>query len=171
MLFIFGGLPAVGKSELASYFAKKMSAAYLRIDSIEQAMRDGDFHLAGPEGYMVAYALAKDNLGIGTNVVADSVNPIEITRCAWRSIAQGMGAAYCEIEIVCSDKKEHQRRVETRGSDIPGLRLPRWEDVLERDYEKWESADIVIDTAGKSPDESKSQFESMLNKLYPELAF
>ena len=36
MLFIFGGLPATGKSELARYLARERSAVYLRIDTIER---------------------------------------------------------------------------------------------------------------------------------------
>ena len=39
-LFIFSGLPATGKTTLARYLAAEMMAVYLRIDTIEQSMRD-----------------------------------------------------------------------------------------------------------------------------------
>jgi hypothetical protein len=39
-----------------------------------------------------------------------------------------------EVEVVCSDTREHRRRVETRRTDIPGLKLPAWGDVLVREY-------------------------------------
>ena len=40
ILFIFSGLPAVGKSTLAKYVVKEFGAVYLRIDTIEQGLKD-----------------------------------------------------------------------------------------------------------------------------------
>lgn len=34
-------------------------------------------------GYCVAYALAEENVRLGRSVVADSVNPLNLTRDAW----------------------------------------------------------------------------------------
>jgi hypothetical protein len=42
------------------------------------------------------------------------------------------------------------------------LKLPTWKDVVEREYDLWESEHIVIDTAGQTPDESKKALERML---------
>ena len=39
MLIIFGGLPGVGKTTLAKALAREWEAAYLRVDTIEQALR------------------------------------------------------------------------------------------------------------------------------------
>jgi predicted kinase len=36
--------------------------------------------LEGPEGYVVGYQMAPDNLRLGLDVVADSVNPLQVTR-------------------------------------------------------------------------------------------
>ena len=167
MLLIFGGLPAVGKSVLARHMAQTLCAVYLRIDTIEQAMRDGGFHPAGPEGYMVAYGVAKDNLAMGLTVVADAVNPIEITRSDWRKVALDVNRPYCEIEVVCTDPREHQLRVNRRVTDIPGLVLPDWEAVKQRTYEPWKSACIVMDTAGQTPEESTARLEKRFRDLYP----
>lgn len=38
---------------------------HLRIDSIEQALRNSNVEISGPEGYEVAYAIAEDNLRLG----------------------------------------------------------------------------------------------------------
>jgi predicted kinase len=133
LLYIFSGLPATGKSELSKYLANKLGAVYLRIDSIEQSLKNNGFEIAEGQGYEVAYEIALDNLELGLSVVADSVNPLPITREAWRNIADKAGSAYCEIEIICSDKDEHKRRVESRITDIKGLKLPTWEDVVSRD--------------------------------------
>ena len=52
-----------------------------------------------------------------------------------------------EVEIVCSDPQQHRRRVENRVSDISGLKLPSWGEVISREYEPWQREHIVIDTA------------------------
>jgi predicted kinase len=149
MLIVFGGLPGVGKSTLATALAKERGAVYLRIDTIEQALRSSGTLAAdvGPAGYIVAYALAETNLRLGLPVVADSVNPLPVTRQAWRDIAASAGRDIVEIEVICSDAAEHRQRVETRRPDVPGLALPTWEQVRLRDYAPWDRPRIVVDTA------------------------
>lgn len=87
-LVIFSGLPGVGKSSIARELARGINAVYLRIDSIEQALRDSAALIQpmNDAGYRVAYAMAEDNLSLGLTVVADCVNPISITRDAWRDV-------------------------------------------------------------------------------------
>ena len=152
MLIIVGGLPGTGKTTIAREVARQIGAVYLRIDSIEQAIRDsllGDRPVEDA-GYRAAYATALDNLRLGREVIADCVNPLAITRSAWRGVAAGAGIEVLEIEVVCSDRIEHRRRVETRPADIAGLRLPSWEEVVGREYEPWDREHVVVDTARSS---------------------
>ncbi len=132
-------------------------------------MRDSGLALAGPEGYLVACALAADNLRLGHRVIADSVNPIQITRNWWRDVANRTGEAIVEIHVVCSDRTEHRRRVESRVADIPGHKLPNWQQVLEREFEPWEGS-VVIDTAGKAPEESILSMRERLRRVEPQTA-
>jgi predicted kinase len=154
MLYIFGGLPGTGKSTLSRYLAQDLPAVHLRIDLIEHALREAGVAINGPEGYVVAYRLAADNLRLGQSVVADSVNPIEITRAAWRQVAAGVGSPLVEIEVICSDVVEHRRRVETRVIDIPDFVKPTWDEVINREYEVWDTDHIVIDTAHQTLQQS-----------------
>ncbi len=151
MLIVFGGLPGTGKTTLARLVAQQRRATYLRNDSIEQAIRASGMLAGdvGPSGYLVAYALAEANLALGQDVVADSVNPLAVTRDAWRRAAANASSPYVEIELVCSDPVEHRRRVETRQADIAGLRVPNWDDVRQRAYDPWDRPRLVLDTAGR----------------------
>lgn len=162
-LIIFGGLPGVGKSTLSRYLAEKYKMVYVRIDEIEQAiMRATGNSTIGPEGYEVGYRIALDNLRNGLSVVADSVNSIQISRAGWKNVAVEAGVQHLQIEIICSDMEEHQRRVEKRFPEIQDHKLPTWADVDKREYETWHDADIVVDTGMLALNESKKRLDNFL---------
>jgi predicted kinase len=166
MLIIFGGLPATGKTTIARDLATQLGATYLRIDTIERVLRECAT-VSEPihdEGYRVAYAIAEDNLRLGRTVIADSVNPIRLSRDAWIGVAHRAHARAVEVEVICSDQQLHRQRVETRAVDIHGLKLPTWEKVISREYEPWERKHIVIDTAGRSVGESVEELRRALPK-------
>src|SRR6185436_8244094 len=121
-----------GKTTLSQRVAQRIHAVYLRIDTIEQALRELCSIDVQGEGYRLAYRVAADNLRVGRSVVADSCNPLELTRREWEQVAEEVGARFLNIEVVCSDLREHRQRVETRRSPVPGLVLPTWREVTER---------------------------------------
>jgi len=157
ILYIFSGLPGVGKTTLSKSLASRVGATYLRIDTLEQALRDQCQITVEGQGYELAYRIATDNLELGRSVVADSCNPIELTRTAWENIASSAGAGYRNIEIICSDIDEHRHRVERRKPTIQNHTPPDWDAVVKRKYDLWNRDRILIDTAGRSPDESLSE--------------
>ncbi len=162
ILYIFSGLPASGKSTLARELARLRGAVYVRIDTIEQTLKRLRTGEVETEGYEIGYRWAEDNLEIGLSVVADSCNTIILTRKAWERVATEARADFINIEVVCSDKAEHQRRVEERsGGDAPGTQV-RWPEVEGREYHSWSQPRLVIDTAGKSARES---FDDLCREL------
>lgn len=159
MLIVFGGLPAAGKTTLAKAVVKKYAAVYLRIDTIEMAIRSSNVLRddVGPAGYVTAYWVAEENLRLGQAVVADSVNALQITRDAWAQVARNALVSLMEVEVVCSDAAEHRRRIESRPPDLDGLPPLTWKSVCERKYEKWSTPHLVIDTAQKSVSEAQHE--------------
>jgi predicted kinase len=165
MLVIFSGLPGVGKTAISRELARQIDAVHLRIDSIEQAIRGSAIGSQPLKdvGYRVAYAVAEDNLRIGRIVIADSVNPLRLTRDAWVSVAKRAGVRAVEIEVTCSVSEEHRRRVEARAADIPGMKMPTWADVVAREYDAWDREHLVIDSANRATDENVLSIRAMLS--------
>lgn len=159
MLVIVGGLPATGKTSLCRAVARETGAIHLRIDTIEQAIVDAGLGTQplGPAGYVVAYALAREQLAQGRDVLADSVNPLAVTRDAWRGVADDAGVGAIEVEVVCSDPVEHRRRAQTREIDVPGLDRPTWSRIQARRYEPWVREHLVVDTATATVSEAAAR--------------
>jgi predicted kinase len=169
MLIIIGGLPGTGKTTLARLLAARIGAVHLRVDTIEQAVvRSGlAHHPVGPVGYVVGYALAEEHLRQGLTVIAESVNPLAVTRNSWRDAGAGAGVAAVEVEVICSDPAEHRHRVTSRSIDIPDLPLPDWQQVLSHEYEPWDREHITVDTAGQGPQDSLASLLRRLDRLQP----
>ncbi|MDB5478228.1 MAG: adenylylsulfate kinase [Alphaproteobacteria bacterium] len=162
LLIVFGGLPGTGKTTLAQALSSLLKSVYLRIDTIEQTLLRAQSIKEGHEGYLIAYALAEDNLRRGNRVIADSVNSIPVTRNSWRDIAQRTGSRLIEIEIVCSDSKEHRRRIESHKADIEGHKMPTWEEVVNCGYHPWATRNFTVDTSCPTIDEG---FEDLVQQL------
>ncbi|HMK90329.1 MAG TPA: AAA family ATPase [Methylocystis sp.] len=164
-LFIFSGAPAAGKTTLARLLAQRLHALYLRLDSMEQPLLAAFGDDIADIGYRAAHGIARDNLRLGHDVVADCVNDVAVTRDAWRDVALGVGVAAVEIEIFCSDPDEHRRRVETRTIDVPGLRAPTWEEICGMKSDPWPRDRLAIDTAGRSVDDCFGELIARLSPL------
>ena len=166
MLVIFSGLPGVGKTKISRELARQIGAVYLRIDSIGQAIRASALASQSLDdvGYRVAHAVAEENLRIGRVVIADSVNPLQLTRDAWLNVAKSAEVTAIEIEVTCSDLNEHRRRVETRVTDIPGLMMPAWADVVAREYHPWHRKHLVIDSAVRTTEQNVGLIREALSE-------
>ena len=161
-LYIFSGLPAVGKSTLAQLLSKHLRILYIRIDTVEQGLRDlCDLDVEG-EGYQLSYRIIQDNLLLGLSAISDSCNTEEFVRREWEKVATNAGAKFVNIEVVCTDQKEHELRAIKRKSTVANLKPPSWVQITNRVYEPWGSEVITIDTAGSSVDDS---LKELLAKL------
>jgi predicted kinase len=105
--------------------------------------------------------VAGDNLAFGHIVIADSVNPLPVTRTAWLEVARHAHAPAIEVEITCSNEAEHRRRVESR-LNVDGQGGPTWQEVMERHYRPWPGANHVVDTAVHTPDQAVAKLRAAL---------
>ncbi len=153
LLIVFSGLPGTGKTTVSKALAVRLGAVYLRIDSIEQAMKAAGAERIGPAGYAVANALAVANLLLGLSIVADCVNPVRDSRVGWKDVAAQASARLIDIHLICSDPVEHKRRVEGRAADIPEHILPTWEAVTKHEFEARDDDHLLLDTATLTPAE------------------
>jgi predicted kinase len=149
VLVVVAGLPGTGKTTLGRAVADLLEATFLRIDSIEAAIARCGLPIDdGPVGYAVGNAIAADQLRAGRTVVVDAVNAITEARNGWGSLAAATGAELRLVEVTCSDRDEHRRRVERRTPDLDGHAVPTWQQVLDRPYDAWTDPHLVVDNVG-----------------------
>lgn len=136
ILIILAGLPGTGKTTLARLLAKELSLVYLRVDCIEAPFCAAHMDV-GAKGYQALIHVARENLRLEHGVIIDTVNPLHITRSMFLALAKEEHAKLIQFELKVKDVSLHQKRVEERKADIPGLDVPTWQDVRKREYDEW----------------------------------
>jgi predicted kinase len=151
------GLPATGKSAVAEGLARVLGCALLSVDPVEAAMWRAGVDREQPTGlaaYVVAEALAAEQLALGNDVIVDAVNAVEPAREQWRALAARTGSVLRFIEVRCSDEAEHRRRLETRQRGINGMPEPTWDSVQARRaaLADWHDERLVLDSMAPLPE-------------------
>lgn len=113
-------------------------------------------------GYAAAQAMAAGALRQGYDVIADCVNPIALTRTAWRNVSREAHARHIDVELICSDRREHRCRVETRKVDLAGWQPPEWSAVMTREYERMPEAALCIDTSRTTVEQSVARLTAAI---------
>ncbi|MDP5215618.1 AAA family ATPase [Ruegeria sp. 2205SS24-7] len=165
VLICLSGLLGVGKTTIARQLARKMGALWLWLDEVETAMKASQMQVVddlADGGYAALRAVAKGALRQGFDVIADNVNPIELTRTPWRAVSQEVAASHIDVELICSDPDTHRYRVENRKVALPGWVGPDWQSVQAREYDPMPQPDLRIDTALTSVDESFARIYALI---------
>jgi predicted kinase len=167
ILVSLSGLPGVGKTTLAKELAARTQAIHLRVDSVEAALKRSTLriHPAEDAGYLAIASIAKDNLLLGFDVIADTVNPIGISRKLWAETSTAGAAHLLNVEVICSDESLHRNRVENRISDIEGLVVPDWQAVSDRTFEPWQGSRLIVDTGYESINDCATKVANEMVRL------
>ena len=167
ILVSLSGLPGVGKTTLAKELAARTQAIHLRVDSVEAALKGSvlKIHPAEDAGYLAISSIAKDNLLLGFDVIADTVNPIDMSRDLWIKTAAAGAAQLLNVEMICSNKALHKKRVENRTSDIDDLVVPDWQAVCNRVFEPWQGSRVIVDTAEDAVQDCAAIIEREMDRM------
>jgi predicted kinase len=149
MLIVLSGLPATGKTAVASAVARELGAPLLSVDPVDSVLADADVDEHGPPGmaaYAIVGALAELNLDLGLTVVVDAVNAVGEAKTFWIELARRRGARLLVIEAVLSDPALHRTRLDGRDRDL-SIPEPTWEAVTLRraEWVAWPFAPLVVD--------------------------
>jgi predicted kinase len=150
-VIVVSGLPGCGKSTLAEALAEKLSLPIFSVDPIESAIIQSGFNRGfetGLAAYLVAEALAAEQLKLGLSVIIDAVNPVQEARDMWKQLSNKHEVNLRIIECRL-DPYIHKQRIEARVRNIEGIPEVTWEDVENRrdEYLPWHEERLIVDTS------------------------
>lgn len=150
-LILISGLPGSGKSTVAESLAEKLSIPLFSVDPIESSLIKSGLKRSfetGLAAYVVAEALAGEQLKRGLSVIIDAVSPVQEARDMWHNLVRKQNATLIIIECVL-ERELHKKRIESRIRNMHGIPEVTWEDVENRrkKYLPWKEERLALDTA------------------------
>ena len=182
-LFIqMSGAPGAGKSTIAQAIAPQIGAVIVDHDITKSALLDADipFAPAGKASYFVLYALAKDLLKQGFNIIFDSPCFYNELLEQGQKIAQEANAQYAYIECVLHDLNELDQRLKNRPrrrSQVAGINqspddLMQGQSASEAVFRNWinnmkrpKNDILLLDTSHSIDDCTKEALIYLENRL------
>ena len=151
-LIVMSGLPGSGKSVIAERLAEQLKLPVLSVDPIESAIIQAGIERSfetGVAAYLVAEALASEQLKLGNSVIIDAVNAEEEGKDVWRGLAKKYGLALIVLLVTVSDRTLHKQRIESRVRDLHGFSEVTWSQVEAREkvFTAWKEPTLQLDSA------------------------
>ena len=146
------GLPATGKTRLATSLARRLDAVLVQVDAIERAIVGAGIwrnEATRTASYASTVAVARANLSNGLSVVIDAINSRTETRALWTDLADELHVDHAFVVTTCSDRAEHERRIKSAHAGVDGQPLT-WDQLIELNMKTafWgDEPRVTIDTA------------------------
>jgi predicted kinase len=157
-LIVVSGVPGTGKSTLADAVGRQTGIPVFAGDWLLGALTPfGGYHRddLAPLADELLTTLATRQLALGQSAIMDSPSEDVATRTRWRSLAERVGAQFRVIVCVCSDRRLHQARLESRRRGIPGWHEGgRWANVARRveEFPAWDQTILTVDAVNPLAD-------------------
>ena len=151
-LIVMSGLPGSGKSTIAERLAQRLALPIFSVDPIESAIVRAGIprsFATGVAAYVVAEALAGEQLKLGNSVIIDAVNAEEEGKDVWRELARKHGLELTVLLVVVSDRALHRQRIESRVRGLHGFDEVTWEVVEAREqaFTAWKEPTLTLDAS------------------------
>ncbi len=151
-LIVMSGLPGSGKSLIAGRLAQRLKLPIFSVDPIESAIIRAGIPRSfetGVAAYMVAEALASEQLKLGNSVIIDAVNAEEEGKDVWRGLARKYGLELIVLLVTVSDRDLHRRRIEARVRRLHGFSEVTWDmvEARERVFTAWKEPTLTLDSS------------------------
>ncbi|MEP6896354.1 MAG: AAA family ATPase [Chloroflexota bacterium] len=155
-VIVVSGLPGAGKSTVAESVAGELRLPIFSVDPIEASIIKSGIQQSfetGLAAYLVAEALANEQLSLGLSVIIDAVNPVQAARDMWQNLSNKYNSKLIIIECVL-DYDLHKQRIESRIRNLHGIPEVTWVDVENRrnSYLAWEGKRLILDTSNTRED-------------------
>ncbi|HEY6540670.1 MAG TPA: AAA family ATPase [Ktedonobacteraceae bacterium] len=152
ILIVMSGLPGSGKSTIAERIAALLGVPVLSVDPIESAIIQAGVKKGfetGLAAYLVAAAVASEQLKLGISVVIDAVNAEEEGKDTWRELGKKHDLTPIVIDVFVSNSELHRKRVESRVRNLHGMDEVTWEKVETRrkSFTDWKESVLRLDSS------------------------
>jgi predicted kinase len=151
-LIVMSGLPGSGKSTIAEQIATRLKIPLLSVDPIESAIIKAGVAKGfetGLAAYLVAEALAGEQIKLGASVIVDAVNAEEEGKDVWRGLAGRYGLDPIILDVFVGDRALHRKRLESRVRGLHGFAEITWGAVEARQkgFTAWKEPTLRLDAA------------------------
>ena len=138
----------MAQKHLIPIFARDRLEAAIVVSDLEFPTKLDDFPNLAGAGFSILSVLAEQQLVLGQSAILDSTARSQEVRDEWVKVASRHNASFHAIHCICSDQKEHKRRLEGRHRGIPGWYELTWKQVLDaaKRFENWTTDHLTCDS-------------------------
>ncbi len=156
-LVVMRGFPGTGKSTIARLLAAALHASLIDRDIIRQTAVQvfGEHPQVGQFSYELMFALTREQLSLGLNVVVDTPLTYRTTYEQCKELARAFQIPMLVVHCQCPPEVQ-KRRLEGRKGNVSAFQITSWEE-----WEQWKPRFEAYEDGGCTIDTSKPMDDSL----------